>query len=75
MRWLAVWLLLTGVFFAGQGVLLLFTGGAYTRESLAHLAVVPVAQTAALWLIAVVRRLSRRPSQRPAGREDEPPLR
>lgn len=71
MRWLAVWLLLSGVFFAGQGVLLLFTGGAYTWESLAHLAIVPLAQTAALWLIALVRRLS----QRPAGREDGPPSR
>jgi hypothetical protein len=75
MRWLAVWLLLTGVYFAGQIAALLFTGGAYTRESLAHLAIVPLAQVAALWLVTAARRHSRRPPQRAAGREGEPPSR
>jgi hypothetical protein len=61
MRWLAVWILLTGVYFAGQLAAPLVTGGSwgFTRESLAHLALVPLAQVAALWIVALVRRHSR----------------
>jgi hypothetical protein len=58
MRWLAVWILLTGVYFAGQLAAPLVTGGSwgFTRESLAHLVLVPLAQVAALWMVALVRR-------------------
>ena len=58
MRWLAIWVLLTGVYFAGQLAAPLVTGGSwgFTRESLAHLALVPLAQVAALWMVALVRR-------------------
>lgn len=61
MRWLAVWLLLTGVYFAGQLVTPLLTGGGwkYTRESLAHLAAVPLIQVVALYAVAFVRRDTR----------------
>jgi hypothetical protein len=62
MRWLVVWLLLTGVYFAGQLVTPLLTGGdwKYTRESLAHLVAVPLVQVAALRIVALVRRYNRR---------------
>jgi len=58
MRWLAVWLLLTGVYFAGQLVTPLLTGGGwqYGRESLAHLVAVPLIQVLALRVVALVRR-------------------
>ena len=68
MRWLAVWLVLTGVFFAGQIVAPLFSGapggiGAgnweYTWEDLAHLATIPLVQLAAIWIVLLVRRSSR----------------
>jgi len=61
MRWLAIWVLLTGVYFAGQLAAPLVTGGSwgFTRESLAHLALVPFAQVAALWMVALVRRHGR----------------
>jgi hypothetical protein len=70
MRWLAVWIVLTGVFFAGQLVAPLFSGaissmGAtgvghweYTREDLAHLATIPLVQLAAIWIVVLVRRHS-----------------
>ena len=62
MRWLAVWLLLTGVYFAGQLATPLLTGGgwSYSRESLAHLAAVPLVQVVALRVVALVRRDRRR---------------
>ena len=62
MRWLAVWFALTGVYFAGQLAAPLLTGEpwSYSREDLAHLAVVPLAQAAALGIVALVRRHSRR---------------
>jgi len=62
MRWLAVWLLLTGVYLAGQLAIALLLGGRwdYTREDLLHLAAVPLFQVAALWVVAVVRRGARR---------------
>jgi hypothetical protein len=59
MKWIAVWLLLTGVYLAGQ-LALLAAGEAYGREQLLHLLCVPLAQTAALGLVARVRRQSRR---------------
>lgn len=59
MRWIAVWLLLTGVYLAGQ-LALLPGGGGYGREELLHLLFVPLVQTAALWVVARVRRHSRR---------------
>ncbi len=76
MRWLAVWLVLTGVFFAGQLMAPLFSSGVsgvsgvparsweYTREDLAHLAAVPLVQLAAIWIVVLVRRHSREPSSR-----------
>jgi hypothetical protein len=62
MRWLAVWLVLTGVYFAGQlAASLLFSGRwAFTREDLAHLATVPLVQVVALWVVVTVRRHTRR---------------
>jgi hypothetical protein len=69
MRWLAVWLVLTGVFFAGQLVAPLFSGALsgsgviweYTREDLAHLVAIPLVQLVSVWVVVVVRRHSRGP--------------
>lgn len=87
MRWLAVWLVLTGVFFAGQLVAPLFsgvsgvsgvsgaTGGSweYTREDLAHLVAIPLVQLAAVWIVVLVRRHSREsPSRKMASRKTAP---
>jgi hypothetical protein len=62
MRWLAVWVLLTGVYLAGQLAISLLLEGrwSYTREDLAHLAAVPLIQVAALWVVTLVRRQARR---------------
>ena len=62
MRWLAVWIVLTGVYFIGQIAIspLLGEGWSYTREDLAHLAAVPLIQVASLWVVALVRRGARR---------------
>ena len=79
MRWLAVWLLLTGVYFAGQLVTPLLAGGGwtYSRESLAHLVAVPLIQVAALRVVALVRRDRRRRRARPprptSDRAETPP--
>jgi hypothetical protein len=61
MKWLAIWLLLTGIYLAGWVLCawLLGTGTAVDRESLAHLAAVPLAQTAALWALGAFRRMFR----------------
>jgi hypothetical protein len=59
MKWIAVWLLLAGVYLAGQ-LALLAAGEEYGREQLLHLLAVPLVQTAALGLVAKVRRQSRR---------------
>ncbi|HEV8581951.1 MAG TPA: hypothetical protein VGX68_23015 [Thermoanaerobaculia bacterium] len=58
MRWLAVWVVLTGVYLAGQLMAPLLLGGPwnYTRDDLAHLATVPLAQIVALRAVAWVRR-------------------
>lgn len=62
MRWLAVWLVLTGVYFAGQLAAPLLVGERwhFTSEDLAHLAAVPLAQVIALWVVVTVRRQLRR---------------
>ena len=88
MRWLAVWIVLTGVFFAGQLVAPLFSGGIssmgatgvghweYTREDLAHLATIPLVQLAAIWIVVLVRRSSTPPPpapETPASRPGEEP--
>ena len=61
MKWLAVWLLLTGTYLAGWALCgwLLRTGAAVDRESLVHLAAVPLAETAALWAVGAFRRMFR----------------
>lgn len=73
MRWLAVWLVLTGVFFAGQLVAPVLSGVSggtweYTREDLAHLAIIPLAQLVAIWIVVLVRR-----SRHPPGPTPPPP--
>lgn len=61
LRWLAIWLLLTGTWLAGWVVIgWLFRGGVVLNaESLAGLAAVPLAQTAALRGLAAFRRMFR----------------
>ena len=71
MRWLAVWLVLTGVFFAGQLVAPLFSGAGgngweYTREDFAHLVAIPLVQLVSVWVVVLVRRHSRAPTPPPA---------
>ena len=86
MRWLAVWLVLTGVFCAGQLVVWLFSGTAsgsggsggweYTREDFAHLVAIPLVQLAAVWIVVLVRRSTTPPPpapERPASRPDAEP--
>jgi hypothetical protein len=84
MRWLAVWLVLTGVFFAGQIVASLFSGALggvdgsweYTREDLAHLVAIPLVQLAAVWIVVLVRRSTTPPPpapETPASRPDAEP--
>jgi hypothetical protein len=62
MRWLVVWLVLTGVYFVGLLAISLLTAGHWrlTREDLAHLSLVPLFQVAALRIVAFVRRQGRR---------------
>jgi len=62
MRWLVVWVFLAGVYLAGQLFVSRLFGGRweYTWEDLAHLAVVPVIQVAALWIVTLVRREARK---------------
>jgi hypothetical protein len=62
MRWLAVWLVLTGVYFAGQLAAPLLAGAPwdFTSEDLAHLVAVPLVQVVALWVVVTVRRHVRR---------------
>jgi hypothetical protein len=55
-KWLLIWLLLTGTYLLG----LLFSwplagGGEITAETLVHLAVIPAVQIVALWVVAYVR--------------------
>lgn len=57
MRWIALWLLLTGVHLAGWALSRWITGGAWapTPETLVHLAAVPPVQVLALWVVAMAR--------------------
>jgi membrane protein implicated in regulation of membrane protease activity len=83
MRWLALWLLLTGVYLLGWALSRPFTGGSWeiTDELLAHLAAVPLVQAVSLWVVAVVRRSHQRKDKRaaerlsatPAGPDDSDP--
>jgi len=61
LRWLAIWLLLTGTWLAGWVVTGWFLRGGVVlnSESLAGLAAVPLAQTAALRGLAAFRRMFR----------------
>lgn len=61
MRWIAIWLLLTGTHLAGWLVSgwLFRTGFALTAESLGHLVAVPLTQAAALRALAAFRRMFR----------------
>jgi hypothetical protein len=72
MRWLAVWFLLAGIYLAGQ-LILVIAGGDYGREELLHLLLVPLAQIAALRLVAVVRRGTRRQLNPPPDPPPPPP--
>jgi hypothetical protein len=58
MRWLAIWLLLTLTYAAGWLASGWLLGGPLrlSREVLAHFAVVPLAQVAALALVAALRK-------------------
>jgi hypothetical protein len=59
MRWLAVWLLLTLTYAAGGLASSWFLGSSRPYgEVAAHLAAVPLAQVAALALVAALRRKS-----------------
>ncbi len=62
MKWLALWVLLTGVYLAGHLATPLLLGERWqlTREDLAHLAAVPLVQAGALWTVALVRRHARK---------------
>jgi len=61
MRWLAIWLVLTGTYVAGWALAGWLFGSrpALDAESLAHLAAVPLAQTAALRGVSAFRRMFR----------------
>jgi hypothetical protein len=65
MRWLAVWVVLTGVYLVGQLAVPLLAGErwGYTREDLAHLSAVPLAQVTALRMVAWVRREARKKNE------------
>ncbi len=62
MKWLALWVLLTGVCLAGRIAIPPSLGERWqlTRQDLAHLAAVPLVQAVALWTVALVRRGTRR---------------
>jgi hypothetical protein len=74
-RWLAVWLLLTGAYLLGWALSQPFTGGRWeiTPELLAHLAAVPLVQAVSLWVVAVVRRTRRGTGDTAAGRLNATP--
>lgn len=61
MRWIALWLLLTGAHVAGWAVARQLSGGSLVpgAETLVHFAVVPPVQLLALWIVAVVRHAKR----------------
>jgi hypothetical protein len=63
MRWVALWLLLTGTYCAGWALACWFLGAppALDAGSAAQLVAVPLAQTAALRGLAAFRRMFRDP--------------
>jgi hypothetical protein len=60
-RWIALWLLLTGAHVAGWAVARQASGGILMpdAETLVHFAVVPPEQLLALWIVATVRQANR----------------
>jgi hypothetical protein len=70
MRWLAIWLLLSGAYLLGWALSRPFTGGRWeiTEELLAHLAAVPLVQIVSLWVVAFVRRAHATPKRTAADR-------
>ena len=73
MKWLLIWLLLTGTYLLGLLVSWIFAGDSgVTAETLVHLAVIPAVQILALGVVAYVRR--NRPSPpRPSSPIAPPP--
>lgn len=61
MRWIALWLLLTGAHVAGWAAARQVSGGSLMPdpETLVHFAVVPPVQLLALWVVATVRQARR----------------
>ena len=61
MRWIALWLLLTGAYVAGWAVARQISGGSLLpgAETLIHFAVVPPVQLLALWVVAAARQARR----------------
>lgn len=56
MKWLLIWLLLTGTYLLGLLVSWIFAGDReITAETLVHLAVIPAVQIVALGVVAYVR--------------------
>jgi len=65
-RWIALWLLLTGAHVAGWALARWSAGGGWTpgEETLVHFALVPPIQLAALWVVATVRQQPRKKDDR-----------
>ena len=61
MRWIAIWLLLTGAHVAGWAVARKVSGESLKpgEETLVHFALVPPVQLLALWVVATVRQARR----------------
>ena len=61
MRWVALWLLLTGVYILGWAIAHWATGASLmpTTEALVHFGLVPPVQVLALWVVATVRQARR----------------
>ena len=72
MRWIALWLLLTGAHVAGWAVARQVSGGGLMpgAETLVHFAVVPPVQLLALWVVATVRQAQRDQRNQRAGASD-----
>lgn len=74
-KWLLIWLLLTGTYLVGLLLTWPFAGGGeITAETLLHLAVIPGTQLVALWVVAYLRGQRKR-SHRAAGRSPDLPSR
>lgn len=73
MKWLVIWLLLTGTYLLGLLLTWPFVREReITAETLVHLAVIPVTQAVALWVVAYVRGQRKGP-HRAAGRSPDLP--